>query len=255
MTANLTAIIKTFERPRALDRLIRSIRRDYPDLPIIVGDDSFHPYRRTDVEYLRLPPDIGASAGRNAMLHRVQTPLFLQLDDDFEFTEATNIERLVEVVESEQADLAGGDCIRCKKKLLGLITRRKAAPYHGYMQVDGERLTLTRSVAAEPVHLCDIIAQFFVARVDDVLDVGGWDAELKTEEHEEFFLRLCRHGLQPAFCPDVQLLHWNDRPRFYRRFRGRDYRPLAAERMGITSWTDFDGRTSTFPGEPLRGAA
>ena len=84
MTANLTAIIKTFERPRALDRLIRSIRRDYPDLPIIVGDDSFHPYRRTDVEYLRLPPDIGASAGRNAMLHRVQTPLFLQLDDDFE---------------------------------------------------------------------------------------------------------------------------------------------------------------------------
>ena len=43
-------------------------RRYYPELKILVGDDGFEPSPRTDVGYLRLPEDIGLSAGRNALL-------------------------------------------------------------------------------------------------------------------------------------------------------------------------------------------
>ena len=244
---HVTAIIKTFERPRALQRLIRSIRRYYPRLKIVVGDDSFRPYPRKDVRYLRLSPDVGASAGRNALLQQVETPYFLQLDDDFEFNEATRIESLQEVVESGQADLAGGDCLRCKRKFCGLLTRRKPSPYHGFIKLKNGQLTMHRSESdGQSVHLCDIVAQFFVARIEDVLSIGGWDAELKTEEHEEFFLRFGQHGFQSAFCPNVKVWHWNDRPKFYRKFRGRNYRPLAAARMGVKRWTNFDGQTWEF---------
>ena len=46
LSESVTAIIKTFERPKSLDLLIRSLRRFYPGLNIIVGDDSINPYPR-----------------------------------------------------------------------------------------------------------------------------------------------------------------------------------------------------------------
>jgi len=68
LLSQTTALIKTFQRPKDLDRLIRSIQRYYPELQIMVGDDGLEPSPRSDVDYLRLPEDIGLSAGRNAML-------------------------------------------------------------------------------------------------------------------------------------------------------------------------------------------
>src|SRR5687767_3502717 len=41
--ADVTAVVKTFERPRLLRRLLLSIRRMYPRLAIIVVDDSKRP--------------------------------------------------------------------------------------------------------------------------------------------------------------------------------------------------------------------
>ena len=40
----------------------------YPQMPILVGDDSFNPRPRRDVDYVQLPADMGLSAGRNALL-------------------------------------------------------------------------------------------------------------------------------------------------------------------------------------------
>src|SRR5262249_48067864 len=89
-----TIIIKTFQPPACLDRAIRSIRKYYPKVHIIVADDGFEPALRNDVEYIRLPTDVGVSAGRNALLERVKTPYFLLTDDDVEFRPQTKIEKL-----------------------------------------------------------------------------------------------------------------------------------------------------------------
>ena len=112
--SQVTAIIKTFERPKSVDRLIRSIRRHYPELKIMVGDDSFHPTPRSDVQYVRLPEDIGLSAGRNELLKRVETPFFLLLDDDLEFHRGTRIERLAHLASRHDFAVAAGNFIRCK---------------------------------------------------------------------------------------------------------------------------------------------
>ncbi len=103
---------------------MRSIRRFCPELRILVGDDGFKPSLRDDVEYLRLPLDIGLSAGRNAMLQQVTTPYFLLLEDDFEFSRRTKIERLVALVDRRKLDIAAGNCFKVQQRLIFFRKRR-----------------------------------------------------------------------------------------------------------------------------------
>ena len=251
----VTAIVKTFERPESLEILIRSIRRFCPQLRILVGDDSVCPTPRDDVEYHRFEPDVGASAVRNRLVEQVRTPYFLQLDDDFEFTRCTRIEKLVDAVVNHDVDLAAGEVENCKRRL-GLFLKRKPTNFFGLIfgliKVHGDHLEMQRGYHAtrEKVRLCDIVPQFFVARRDVVLPMGGWDADPKTEEHEEFFVRAQRHGLRISHCPEVRVLHWNARPRGYAAYRNRNYQPLAAKKMGIRSWTNLDGVVRHFLTEP-----
>ncbi|HJP01578.1 MAG TPA: glycosyltransferase, partial [Planctomycetota bacterium] len=143
----VTAVIKTIDRPQCLDRLIRSIKRDYPGLEILVGDDGFNPCPRDDVGYVRLDTDVGLSRGRNVLLEKVATPYFLLLDDDNEFFRDTRIERLVEVVASSDVSLAAGAVIRCRWKRHRHFRlrpiREQATPFNGLIRHESDRLTLT----------------------------------------------------------------------------------------------------------------
>jgi GT2 family glycosyltransferase len=240
--AQLTAIIKTFQRPEALDRLIRSVRKFYPQLAITVADDGPTPAVRDDIDYLRLPADVGLSAGRNALLRHIRTPYFLLLDDDLEFTRRTRIERLFELVAGDAVDIAGGDYVRCKRTLL--FTRRRHQPFHGiFLFHDGGLRLQRQALAVFPSHqLCDLVHNFFVARTDDVRSLGGWDAELKLNEHVEFFVRAYRRGMRVAYCPSVIAQHWVEHEADYLRYRRRDFTSLAAQRIGVREVYGFDGQ-------------
>jgi len=240
--SQLTAVIKTFQRPQALDLLIRSIRRFYPQLAIAVADDGIAPSPRDDVDYLRLPEDVGLSAGRNALLRHIRTPYFLLLDDDLEFTRRTQIERLLELVAGDVADVAGGDYYRCKRKLI--FTRQRWQPFHGNFRFRDGDLWLTREFhAVHPDYcLCDVVHNFFVARTADALALGGWDEELKLNEHVEFFVRLYRKLKRVAYCPDVIARHWSVRHANYTPFRDRDFTGLAAQKIGVRHVHTFSGK-------------
>jgi hypothetical protein len=240
--SQLTAIIKTFHRPRALDRLIRSVRRYYPHLSIAVADDGITPSPRDDVDYLRLPVDIGLSAGRNALLRHIRTPYFLLLDDDLEFCRQTCIEHLLELVASSTVDVAGGDYYRCKRKLL--FTHRRWQPFHGIFRFHDGDLQLIRETHAahSQYELCDVVHNFFVARTADVLELGGWDEELKLNEHVEFFVRLRRAQRRVAYCADVVARHWKERHENYTCYRDRDFTGLAAKKIGVRRVNRFDGQ-------------
>ncbi len=248
----VTAIIKTFESPLCLDRLIRSIRRFYPGLRVLVADDSIHPKPRDDVQYIRLPPDVGLSAGRNALLARVDTPFFLLLDDDFEFHAATRIDRLARVVATGRVSIAAGEFLnlRWKRKFWGLYKKRKLrpSPYHGLIERDGDQLKLTRGCRSQEddYFLCDLVNNFFVARTSDVKAMGGWDEDLKLNEHLEFFLRAKQHGLPVAYIPQVSVLHWRERSAGYDEYRNRDYVGLAMRKHGINVLRDLNGFTKIY---------
>ncbi|MCI0335817.1 MAG: glycosyltransferase [Planctomycetes bacterium] len=240
--SQVTAIIKTFQRPRALERLIRSIRRFYPQLAIAVADDGFTPTWRGDVDYLRLAEDVGLSAGRNALLRHIRTPYFLLLDDDLEFSRHTRIDCLLDLVASGVVDIAGGDYHRCKRKFL--FTRRRWQPFHGIFRFqDGDlRLVLATLASFPNYQLCDVVHNFFVARTEEILGLGGWDEELKLNEHVEFFVRVHRRGMRVAYCADVIARHWMERSADYTPYRDRDFTGLAAMKIGVRRVNRFDGQ-------------
>jgi GT2 family glycosyltransferase len=248
VASKVTALVKTFERPRSLDRLLRSLRRFYPNLRVIVGDDSVTAFPRTDVDYVRLPVDIGVAAGRNAVLELVETPYFLSLDDDFSFTAVTRIEELVDTLQRHDAALVAGDLIRCEQKF-PLWIRRNREVYHGLIRREGDSLRLIpgHSTSVGEAFACDLAPHFFLARTDVIRSLGGWFAPLKMDEHQELLFRLKEEELTVLHRPDVSIEHWQDRPEVYAAFRARDYLPLVASRHGLRQITDLQGNLREFP--------
>jgi glycosyltransferase involved in cell wall biosynthesis len=244
---DVTAIVKTFERPESLRRLVRSIKKFYPKLHIIVADDSFQSTPIAQVEYIRLSPDSGVSVGRNACLERVKTPFFLLLDDDNEFSRGTRIEHLLATIQAFDVDMAAGEYVRCKRRLLW--TRERPEPFVGTITRVGSELTITPGyrVVKPGLNRCDLAHNFFAARTKQIRKIGGWADVLKINEHAEFFVRFKEHGLKAAYCPEVTVRHWFARPANYVRYRDRNFRPKAAQLMGITKLTDMSGRVHEFP--------
>jgi GT2 family glycosyltransferase len=250
LLSQTTAIIKTFQRPECLNRLIRSIRKYYPELRVLVGDDGIQPSPcdGEEVEYFRLPVDIGLSAGRNALLEQVKTPYFLLLDDDVEFYRRTTIEHLIRIVDQGCLDIAAGNCRKTKRKLL--LLRSKPQPFHGLFDFrDNElRLVCGHHGQGDGYLLCDIAHNFYVARADAIRTMGAWDPELRQNDHTEFFVRARRHGLRVGYCHDVIIRHWLDRPPGYAAFRNRSYHQVAARKIGVQRIIGYQGQTFTVDG-------
>uniref|UniRef100_A0A8C4YIQ2 Glycosyltransferase 2-like domain-containing protein n=1 Tax=Gopherus evgoodei TaxID=1825980 RepID=A0A8C4YIQ2_9SAUR len=106
----VTITTKTFLRYHKLRRLIKSIRQYYPDIKIIVADDSEVPEKiiEENVEHYIMPFGKGWFAGRNLAISQVTTKYYLWVDDDYLFTENTKIEKLLDVLERTNLDMVGG---------------------------------------------------------------------------------------------------------------------------------------------------
>jgi glycosyltransferase involved in cell wall biosynthesis len=90
---NVTIIIKTFERKYKLKQLVESIKLYYPNIRIIIVDDGQEPESIEGTDYIITPFNIGVSLGRNIALSIVRTKYFITLDDDFVFTQYTNLKK------------------------------------------------------------------------------------------------------------------------------------------------------------------
>lgn len=251
LASNLTAIIKTFERPNALDRLVRSLREYYPQLHVIVADDSRSPEPRNDVEHICLPFDVGVSAGRNLLVDHVRTPYFLLLDDDFEVTADTNLANLLAIASKADVSLAGGNLLNCYWTRT-LVWRRRLQQaefrFHGLIEREADELRLLPGNRGlhDGYAICDVVQNFFVAHTESIRAMGGWDPDLKMNEHFDFFLRLQQAGVRVAHCPDVWARHWPERPSHYLKFRNRDYRGQACRKHGIRRIVNFAGEVTEF---------
>lgn len=197
--AKVTLLVKTFERPALLRRLVTSIRRMYPSVPIVVVDDSREPSVLPGVETITLPFDQGVSAGRQAGLARVATPYVMVLDDDFIFYRATRIERAVELLERQpRIDLVGGQLIdlpylRLREPPLGRIFPTSATPREPIgSTIDG-------------LMVCDKVANFYVARTEGIRQVG-WTPALRRVDHADFFTRALG-VLVSVFDRDLRAFH------------------------------------------------
>ena len=74
MEENVTICIKSFNRQKKTKRLYKSIRKYYPNIRILIADDSKVPLEIPGAEIIYLPFNSGLPQGMIATLDRVETP-------------------------------------------------------------------------------------------------------------------------------------------------------------------------------------
>lgn len=245
MQDKITLIVKTFERPQCLSRLIYSIKMMYPSLHIIVVDDSREESRIIQgVKYLRMPYNSGVSAGRNLALSQVETPYVVTLDDDFVFNGKTKLELWLEILETTGLDLIGGNV-------------EGHPDYHASLHVIDDALVFkTEPVGLEGNFLLwNIVLQFWMGRAEKIREIGGWDDEFKTVDHIIFFARSVGK-IKVGHCPEVGVGHMPIQdPDYYQHRNGRmqQYLRLLMDKIGVKKVVDIYGRTLyTYDGNAVR---
>jgi hypothetical protein len=196
---NLTAVVKTFERPELLKRLIISIKRYYPDLPIIVVDDSKKPTVINGVQTIVLPFDSGVSLGRIEGVKEVKTKYMLLLDDDFIFYRHTNLVDALNILEQyPQIDIMGGQVVNLPyfssiDYTDGLIYPTSADPHTHQNLMIGD------------LPVFDIVANFFIGQTEKIRLIS-WTPELKRIDHNDFFTR-AKGVLTTVYNQELKCLH------------------------------------------------
>jgi GT2 family glycosyltransferase len=163
---DLTVVVKTFERPEALRRLVESVRRFFPDVPLLVVDDSAEPLEPPPgvTRYWHHPfNSLGVSAGRNFGVRQVETPYTLICDDDMVFGRRTDLAKMLRTVQTTPFDVVS--CRWLDHEPWRSIPR-------GYRRFEGtldvehgvlvHRLGATRG-ERDGLPVFDIVHQFFVA--------------------------------------------------------------------------------------------
>jgi len=224
---DVTFIIKTFDRPESLYKLMNSI--DY-DVPILIANDGKQQVEHPKATVYELPFDTGLSAGRNFLLDKVKTKYFLLLDDDFVFTKKTKIEELVKVIE-KGFDIVSGyveghvynhTIFKIKDNVLIHDKIKSKGKYKGYP-------------------LYDLVLNFFVGRTRKIRNLK-WDDKLKIGEHEDFFLRAKDKKLKVTVQPKVSIVHErNPSSEEYIKYRNRareEYRVMWMKKHNIKHQID-----------------
>jgi len=191
-----------------------SIRRFYPKAHIVVADDSRVGRGHPDVEYHHLPFDVGLSAGRNFLLDVCKSEFIWFGDDDFIFTEETDVASVVRLLDRTGLDLIAGSM---------RVPGKGIRHYEGLLErVDDVLYFVPRETrgVVQGVPLFDMVLNFFVARTA-ALQTIRWREALKVcDEHADFFLRakgLLRVGYSRKFCVE----HQRFRPPAYKGLRSR----------------------------------
>lgn len=243
--SDVTIIIKTFERPQCVLRLLKSLHKQYPKVSTIVIDDSkrmnFNLRLPNNVRYFQLPFDSGLSVGRNFAINKVETKYFVLMDDDFLFDNkltANCIENLRTSIEKYKLDICGGRVYDCD--------RNSYLFYYADLDISDRILTQT-SVKIEKGkehYECDLVLNFFIAQTETIKKMGGWDPELKVAEHTDFFLKCKDAKIKTGFILDSVILHQKHMPKQYVPFRQRG--PKLTKRMleknNLDAMIDVNGR-------------
>lgn len=228
----VTVVIKTFKRDVCLDRLLDSCRRFLPGLPVIVADDSARQElplqdKYPEVDFVKLPFNVGVSAGRNAAVDKVGTPYMLLFDDDFVVSPLFNLPRCLDKAMAYDIDILGLGL--CGGSFMCSVVEIKDGTYRDHQRA-------ARKILEPGLYECDKVYQNFLAKTDTIRAVR-WDDRLKTDEHSDFFLRTQKAGTKVAAYLHQSVVHKQHLPRDYKKYRkaGQKYVRISGETHGFSN--------------------
>lgn len=249
---NVTAVITTYESPSIVADCVASVKKYYPDMRIVVVDNSKTPTKIDGVKFVELPEDAGLSASRNAGLLYVNTPYVFITDDDQYVTDSSSVKRMYESAINNKLDLVGGSVVHSVSKI--------PAIYTGTMTRKPDRVELIRGkyrTLADGTDIVDVTMNFFVAKME-IFKKIQWNRNLKICEHMDFFMKAQDLGLKIGNIPDATCLHMKNRglrTKEYQIQRRRyDYFTNRCMRMnGLKEYTSFDGGRVVYPVSTQKG--
>jgi len=206
----LTIGIKTFYRPHCLNNCIKVIRSFYPNIFIIVTDDSSDEVKLQNqdvirkfkkIKYISLPYDTGLSKGRNIMVRHCPTKYFMITDDDLYLSEAFILEKAIAALEFHNADLIGGKLVSDtgndgtwsrnfvdikSKESDNLVGEKFIVKYN-------ENMNYLKNPYLKKTFKTHTVLNHLIANTES-LRASPWRDELKVGEHEIFFVDWYNNG-------------------------------------------------------------
>lgn len=240
--------ITTIDRPRALERMLLSIATHRPEASIHVADQS-EAFDAAAHERLaerlaeaglrhpptvhRLPFDCGVSAARNHLVESTPSEYKLVVDDDGVFTEHTDVDAMVALLEAVPEAGAIGLTVYGEGGTVSVGTRleRRGATLRQF--VDEEPFEERAGIRFKRV---DCLPNCVLAR-RELFDDVRWDPVLKTAaEHFDFFLRMQETPHSALYAPDVSGKHPSlDVDPHYKKLRWRgEFLKLMLVKHGLT---------------------
>ena len=199
-----TIVAKTFIRNFCLKQFLSSIRKYYPEIKIMIADDSPDNYaksnkrtcERFNADYYQLPEKAGWNAGRNLLVSQVSSEYVVWMDDDFLVTKHTDLNLMFKFLEhNPYYDLVAGNIDNSKKEsswaqfaeldfigddmcLVQRSTNRNKYPDADILDPENHKF-ICRSA--------DLAINFWMARTNTIRKIG-FDNEMKRFAHKEFFV-------------------------------------------------------------------
>ena len=222
LLGEITAVIKTFERPDKLGVLLKSIKRLYPTLHVIVVDDSEKPIQIDGVENIHLSYDRGVSEGRQAGLDAVKTKYVLNLDDDYIFTRKTDLMSSLNYLDNNiNVDIVAG-------RVIYLPYYTELEYLSNSLMKNNRSNLIDKGTNIGGLIVYEKTANFWLGRTEKIKTLG-WDKGLKRLDHADFFTR-AKGVLVTVYNPEMQMLHmpthFNDRYMVVRHDYSQDSKVL-----------------------------
>jgi hypothetical protein len=233
---SLALAFATVERPQVVQRLILSVRRYYPDLPIYVADQSRHIdaiahfYEAMQVTVVAMPYDIGVTTSRNRLVREITEDYFILCDDDFIFGPETSFSEALRILEADQEiGVVGGRLFDFDGEIEEL---RNWELYLEYDPANKILLSIPivrlapqlRKIGGTHYYLCDAVLNFSVFRRSIFAAGVGWDERFKSNgEHEDFYLNMkLNTPFRASYLPTLIAYHHHPEAYVNYRFRLRE---------------------------------
>lgn len=216
----LTLIIKTFERPKSLKRLLKSINKFYKNIKVIIIDDSKNKLNEKkltsihkNINYNYIGFNKGVSYGRNKGIELSNTKYVMILDDDMVFTKNTNLYKLYEIIDKYKFDIVGIDLIDYglfRRKFEGIYTKRENKIY-ALFGVEYKK--------EDNFKLYDFVHNSFIS-TKEFLIKNRWDDNFKTyPEHDDFFINIKNKNKKITKVNNVSINHFPEYKKIYIKYR------------------------------------
>lgn len=216
LTDCITVVVKTTgqNKHQSLRKMIESAWSFYDKLQFFIVDDFFK-VSTFDKELLRMITTkklikykyfgygVDSATGKNLALEFIETKYILVLNDDFIFTAETNLQKLVDVLETTSVNLVGGlvesDC--SNHGLFRVHSNKTGSPYLNQYP----NLFYDYVPNHEDCVLLDYNNNFFLTKTHHLQNVEGWNEHVLKSENDDLFLRFKVMKSKIAFCKSVTI--------------------------------------------------